>query len=338
MVYNTRGAGIVTEDGTESFNVFDHNFSVQSAGRKASAIVTSYGASLVDVGGDGAGFWFRGPNNYIRNNVAAGHEKFGFALPAAALGSVRVPAFKGADTSKAAESVQTDMTTAAVLEFTNNEAYGTIQSGLSSVWNGTFVNLAVWHASHHGFTGSPPEKAVLDRLRVFGDVTALGSESESPVGVWISNYISKSVTVTDANVQGMRVGVLSPFFYNQTAESSAASGSLVVENSYFRNHIGVNVSTAYASQNGVSRKNAVVRNSKFEPLEAVQVAGNWPAESISMNYGMAPRDGQPRDPIVVYDYNQQAGNDFKVYYSYDAPQTSAPCQNTVPGIGGWVCK
>ena len=26
IVYNSRGAGIVTEDGTESFNVFDHNF------------------------------------------------------------------------------------------------------------------------------------------------------------------------------------------------------------------------------------------------------------------------------------------------------------------------
>ena len=29
VVYNTRGAGIVTEDGTESFNVFDHNFALR---------------------------------------------------------------------------------------------------------------------------------------------------------------------------------------------------------------------------------------------------------------------------------------------------------------------
>ena len=32
VVYNTHGAGIVTEDGTESFNVFDHNFAMRSAG------------------------------------------------------------------------------------------------------------------------------------------------------------------------------------------------------------------------------------------------------------------------------------------------------------------
>ena len=36
VVYNTRGAGIVTEDGTESFNVFDHNFAMRSQGSASS--------------------------------------------------------------------------------------------------------------------------------------------------------------------------------------------------------------------------------------------------------------------------------------------------------------
>ena len=29
-----------------------------------------------------------------------------------------------------------------------------------------------------------------------------------------------------------------------------------------------------------------------------------------MNYGMAPRDSQARDPILVYDYNQKSGDNF----------------------------
>ncbi len=70
VVFNTQGAGIVTEDGSESFNVFDHNFSIQSAGNQ-SPLGSGYGGPVLDLGGDGAGFWFRGPNNYIRNNVAA---------------------------------------------------------------------------------------------------------------------------------------------------------------------------------------------------------------------------------------------------------------------------
>ena len=71
----------------------------------------------------------------------------------------------------------------------------------------------------------------------------------------------RGATLTDADVQGMRVGVLSPFFYNQTPERGGAAGSLLVENSYFR-----------------------------------------------------------------------------VYYSYDAPETSAPCQIAVRDIDGWVCR
>ena len=57
-----------------------------------------------------------------------------------------------------------------------------------------------------------------------------------------------------------------------------------------------------------------------------------------MNYGMAPQDARPRDPVLVYDFNKQAGKNFKVYYSLQAPATVAPCHDTMPDIGGWVCK
>ena len=338
VVYNTRGAGIATEDGSESFNVFDHNFSVQSPGRSASRMSAGYGGSLPDLGVVGAGFWFRGPNNYIRNNVAANAGQVGFALPALR-GAVRTPAFKGADTSKAAEVVRIDLTNAAVLEFAGNETYGTIENGLESDWNGTVSDFRAWHSSRHGIMGSPPETLVVDGLIVRGDPAALGDPSERPVGVWISNYISRSVSVTGADVQGMRVGVLSPFFYNQTPEPDRGPGLLLVENGFFRNQVGISVATAYAANasGGEPLKNAVVRSSVFEPLD-VPGAEGWLAESISMNYEMAPGDGEPRDPIVVHDYNGQPGNSFRVYYSHQAPESTAPCHETVSGIGGWVCE
>jgi parallel beta-helix repeat protein len=83
VVYNTHGAGIVTEDGTESFNVFDHNFAMRSGGSGDFAPRSGYSGAGADPGGDGAGLWFRGPNNYIRNNVAANADTFGFGLAAA---------------------------------------------------------------------------------------------------------------------------------------------------------------------------------------------------------------------------------------------------------------
>ena len=338
VVFDTRGAGIATEDGSESFNVFDHNFSVRSAGRSASALGAGYGGSLSGIGVEGAGFWFRGPNNYIRNNVAADARTYGFGLPAE-LGSVRVPAFQGADTSVPGEAVLTDMTNAAVLEFASNEAYGALETGLETIWNGTVSDLTVWHPSRHGFAGIPPERLVLDGVTVRGDLAALGETAEAPVGVSIANYLSRHVTVANADVQGMRVGVQSPFFYNQTPEPGRGPGTLVVENGYFRNHVDVSIATSYATDapGGAPLKRAEVRGSVFEPL-GVRPAAAWPRESISANYEMRPGDGQPRDPIFVYDYNDQAGNDFEVYYSHEAPEAAAPCQEVRQSIGGWVCR
>ena len=338
VVYDTRGAGIATEDGSESFNVFDHNFSVRSAGRGASPLGSGYGGSVPGIGIEGAGFWFRGPNNYIRNNVAADTHTYGFGLPAE-LGSVRVPAFQGADTSVPGEAVLTDMTNAAVLEFAGNEAYGALETGLETIWNGTVADLTVWHPSRHGFEGIPPERLVIDGLIVRGDPAALAETAEAPVGAAIANYLSRRVTVANADVQGMRVGVLSPFFYNQTPEPGRGPGELVIENGYFRNHVDVSIATGYASgaPGGAPLKRAEVRGSVFEPL-GVQPAGEWPRESISANYEMRPGDGQPRDPIFVYDYNDQAGNDFRVYYSHEAPEAAAPCHEVRPDIGGWVCR
>ena len=144
--------------------------------------------------------------------------------------------------------------------------------------------------------------------------------------------------MTNAHVEGLRVGVSSPFFYNQRPEPGRPGGSLVIENSRFRNQIGVSVATAYSATNtGESVKSAVVRSSVFELLD-LKSAATGPSETISMNYDMTPRDAQPREPIHVYDYNKQPGNNFKVYYSYQAPDTAAPCQNAMLGIGGWVCR
>ena len=57
------------------------------------------------MGTEGVGFWFRGPNNYVRNNVAANFQNatveaaYGFVYQFRLLGNVAIPNFKGADTS-----------------------------------------------------------------------------------------------------------------------------------------------------------------------------------------------------------------------------------------------
>jgi hypothetical protein len=150
---------------------------------------------------------------------------------------------------------------------------------------------------------------------VRADSSDLTYPDKNSVGVWVANYTSRSVTIANVNIQGTHVGVMSPFYYGQ-ASASSRHGSLTVENGYFRTEIGVNIATGYFDgEQGRSLKTAIVRGSVFEllNLSTPDGRGGVGPEAISMNYGMRLQDTRPREPILVYDYNKQAGNNFKVY-------------------------
>jgi hypothetical protein len=85
-------------------------------------------------------------------------------------------------------------------------------------------------------------------------------------------------------------------------------------------------------------KTAVVKSSVFEPLNNVPANPRTPPAAISMNYNMAPDDRDPRVPIQVFDFNKKPGDNFKVYYSYQAPKSVAPCNESRAAVDGWVCK
>jgi hypothetical protein len=348
VVYNAAGAGIVTEDGNEGFNVFDHNFALRVKGSGEFAPRSGYAGTAPDPGGEGNGFWFRGPDNYIRNNVAADADAVGFGLAAGGLGTVRVPAFKGADPNVDAQATHVDTTLAPVLEFTNNEAYAGMITGATWGWNGTVANFRAWHTSRQAFTATPTDTLTLDRVTLLGDASIMTAGApmfglgvwQNPVGIWISNYMAKGVVVKDANIQGMRAGIVSPFYpIRQLLEPGRGDGSVTVENGYFRNYVGVAISSGYAAEgeSPFAVKHAAVKNVTFAPLDVPASPVNA-AGAISMNYGVSGGDTEKRDPIVVSGFNGKAGDDFNVYYSLDAPPDVAPCHEKRPEVQGWVCK
>ena len=338
VVYNSRGAGIVTEDGNESFNVFEHNFAMRSEGSGEFAPRSGYGGATGDPGGEGAGFWLRGPNNILRNNVAANVDVFGYGIAAGAFEAVRVPKFRGADTSRDGEFTTIDAVDTPLLEFSNNEAYGAIQTGVAIGWNGTIKDLRVWHTSRNAVTALPADRLEIDGAIVRGDAAVLSGAFENPTGIWFSNYVAKTVTVRNSDVQGMRVGVASPFFSRIDAEPGRGDGVATVENSYLRNYVGVAVATAYSPETTEAPvKKGVVRNTRFEPLTGVPPAA-YPAAAISMNYGMSSGDTSRRDPLIVYDFNGKPGDTFRVFYSHELPATAAPpCHTPRTDVGGFVC-
>jgi hypothetical protein len=338
VVYNSRGAGIVTEDGNESFNVFERNFAMRSEGSGEFAPRSGYGGATGDPGGEGAGFWLRGPNNTLRNNVAANVDVFGYGIAAGALEAVRVPKFRGADTSRDGEYATIDAIDTPLLEFSGNEAYGAIQTGVAIGWNGVIKGLRVWHTSRNAVTAFPADRLEIDGAVVRGDAAMLSGAFENPTGIWFSNYVAKTVTVRNSDVQGMRVGVASPFFSRIDAEPGRGDGVATVESSYLRNYVGIAVATAYSPETTQAPvKKGVVRNTRFEPLAGI-TPGMYPPAAISMNYGMSSGDTTRRDPIVVYDFNGTLGDTFRVFYSHEVPASATPdCHAPRADIGGFVC-
>jgi hypothetical protein len=339
VVYDSRGAGIVTEDGSESFNVFAHNFALRSQGSGEFAPSSGYAGAAPDPGGEGAGFWFRGPNNVIRDNVAANTEVFGFGIAAGALGEVRIPAHQGADTSQEGGYVLRDTTVMPVLEFAHNEAYGAMQTGVAIGWNATLDDTRIWHTTLNAVTAFPADWLNVQKLTVRGDPRALVNEFESPTGIWFGDYTSKTILVRDADVRGMRVGIESPFFMSPQSEPGRGKSQATIESGYFRDYVGVAIGTAYADadRSRTPQKHAVVRNARFDALEVAPMHRYAPA-SISMNYGTSGGDRKPRVPVEVYGYNTRSRDDFRVFYSNDIPAASAPCHEPKSGIDGFACS
>jgi hypothetical protein len=146
--------------------------------------------------------------------------------------------------------------------------------------------------------------------------------------------------VRDADVRGMRTGISSPFYQGfRAAERGRGDGSVVVERGHFSDYVGITIATAYTAgaEAGAAIKKAVVRDAVFTPLDVPIDLINPPA-AISMNHGTAPGDAEPRDPILVYNFNAKPGDDFRVYYSLDVKTPAAPCHDTRPQIEGWTCR
>jgi hypothetical protein len=251
---------------------------------------------------------------------------------------VHVPKFRGADPSHDGEYVEIDTTDTPVVEFTGNEAYGAIQTGVAIGWNAVLTDTRVWHTSRNGITAFPTDRLTIDGFTGRGDVALLQRGVENPTGIWFGNYAAKVVTVKNANVQGMRVGVASPFLVRIDTEPGRGDGVATIENSYFRDYVGVAVATAYSQPAATAPvKKAVVRNSRFDVLPGVP-AGLYAPAAISMNYGTQADDREPRDPIIVYDFNGRLGETFRVFYSHELPATAAPpCNAARPDVDGFVC-
>jgi hypothetical protein len=153
VVYDVQGAAIITEDGSESYNVFESNFVAQVPGNGS-------GDRYDPQGRRGAGFWLRGNRNYFYDNtVASAGEGYGFYIQNDSGNSqqanliVHVPLFPGADTHEPGEYEERKINSLELPAFVGNESYNNSHFGVA-LWSvqslpidqtPLFEDTTVWH-------------------------------------------------------------------------------------------------------------------------------------------------------------------------------------------------
>ncbi len=324
VVYNAGGWGIGTEDGSESFNEFSSNF-----------VAKVRGEGTREYGEAGNGMWFRGPNNYVRDNVVANvrgnsiEGSHGIQYYQVYTGSICVPNFKGADMS---QCTRYNANALPLLEFARNEVYGAMEIGLTVWWVGsdayvplgsassTIKDFRTWHFTLYGYYGYPASRLVFDGYVARGRKSVLGNAQEFLRGIWFSDYMNHDVTIRRADIQNMRDGIMAPYF---------SKGTTLIEDSYLRNSNNIVVSTigapgAYPYGPAMPPKQTTIRNVQFAQVNGS--VGGVPQYDIYMNYWLQFGSANlvKRDAVYVYGYNKVAGSDFQVFYNQQAASFVVP--------------
>ncbi len=210
VIYHAEGAGIATEDGSETGNVIERALVIRSDGSGFG--VESRGRKPPQLGHEGACLWFRGGQNIIRDNVCANARFAGYQFFQLLGGKVRVPTAPGNDPRVPAESTVLDVPTSAPIEFSGNESYaGNMsalelwQAGAAAQANVRWSRMTAWHQSGNGINTVYSPGFTLDGYRVRCDVAALADPKADPRG--IGGHDAVSWTIANADIQGCRVGL-----------------------------------------------------------------------------------------------------------------------------------
>jgi hypothetical protein len=327
------GGGLVLEDGNETENVIDGNFvgRVWGKGIRSDGDITVTG---------GVGYWLRGVNNHVRDNVAA--NVFSTADPGAGgyvlgnfyTGRMTIPSAQGSHLS-----IPVDPFKQSILEFDDNEFYGTGSSAIT-VWNvGAFgasfgqlsdgdqsviTDFTAWHYWGSGIVIYASEKVDFDGLTLLGDYHLFRDQPQNAAlgGYVIGDYVNTRVVVSNANIQNHKVGIV--------PSTMAFDLPQTFKDSYLRNAVNVRMVRLYITGDpeNIAPRKVYLDNIVFATPTVPSLGRVW--KNIEMYFGNGGALNLiQKNELYVTNYNGVAGDNFRVYYYEQAADFVIP--QTIPG-------
>lgn len=344
VMYDFLGAGLFTEDGSESFNVIERNFISNMSGLEGNEMKSGQAADP---------FWFHSPTNYIRDNVAAnginGYAMFMQDLDESYNSYSKVPKFRGADTTNPDQYTLVAMRKMPILEFARNESYSQVEAGVN-LWSLGEANMAdvprsifkdtyIWHNEYDGFFAYFAHNMTADGLYVRGDIRqVVGTSALKYVmnrGEGFTNVRAGYQTrLVNVDIQGMEKGINVP---RETSNFRDGYGPFVVENAYLRNHRNVVINTTTDPGDYSDRQVyfSNVRHASMANLRSVD--SKYYEYALSHGAPETPRKGE----FYVLNHNAVSGVNFQMYWpgqnTTPIAGVTAPCGSSRTFILGIVC-
>ena len=326
VVCDVDGAGIVTEDGSETGNVIERNFV---------ALVRGGGPSHAtkDIGDLGDGFWFRGPLSTVRSNVAANVVKTGFVAFSTDLGTVKQPNFRGAEMADALQSTPVNIRHKSFTEFSDNEVYGATR-GAVSLWyigdrltpnygsptadRNVIRNSTAWHISNSGITPYYISYVEIEGWTQRGDIASIRASSynSDASAIRFSGSRCVRVVVRDADIQGMQYGIVN--------RGRGRADHLLIESSYLRNYVNI-VVRPWVQDPLNGYRETIIDHVEFAPLTIVAPSSSFPPYNISMEWRPpTPGNITKLESVRVFNYNQREGEHLELFYLEQHPDFMIP--------------
>ena len=336
VIFNTGGAGIMTEDGSETGNSFEHNFVVAPTGP---------GGDDNDLllGRESSGLWFRGPHNVVRDNVVANSLSNAIvyvnsSIAAGVDSRVVIPAFQGAN--PAANGRPVDNSRVPLGEFSGNEMYSSMYGAIFwdvmarcclDTWEGptTLIkNTAVWHMGRYGAFPYGTNRMLFEDWTHLNDPRILSNPHEIGAGFWFGDYLTRFITLRRVNIQGVRFGLWTPPKAGDLGDIYGASpGVMRVEDSVLRNQTNVRSTMPYGvTGGGVMLPPRRVELHRVLFGDVPGYAGADPQSDVRPEFNLEKVNTNTivSSQIVVTEYNRVPGDNFEVFQQQQAPSFIVP--------------
>lgn len=329
VVYDGQGGGFVTEDGTEIENEFTDNFVVKMIG---TFVDGKAGTNSNDLARGGNGFWFRRSGNIIKGNVSSDTTYSSYYFSSYFLGgNLALRDFRGAT------RMETTNRRNPVGVFEDNEAYAMTTYGMwmafptGDIDFGTGAELFIiknsrfWHIANSGVLAYHTMKVVYDGVIMLFDPIANTRKDFGPNGfsLAVSHYENFDTVIQNSRVEGGYYAVRAPHWDKSNVYGDNPT---VIKDSIFKNHINIWIASPAGRASSVEIRNVKFGNRIWTPPSCCYNTADLVHRNIKMVQNGTLAILYARSTVRVYDYNQEPGNNFQVYYreqsgGYILPQT-----------------